>query len=177
MDILGSLLGSADGGAVGQAARQLGLKSSDSQALLKQLVPPLASSLQRNAADRDGLAKLAAALGGGSHQRYLDDPQALEKSEAVDDGNAILGHLFGSKDVSRQVASAASGATGINAATVKRFLPLVAAAAMGALSKQTDRGSRLSDASGALGLLGNLLGGAESGSAASKLLSIGKRLF
>jgi hypothetical protein len=177
MDILASLLNSARGGAVEKAAGQLGLKTQDSEALLRQLVPALATGLQRNVADRDGLAKLAAALGAGNHQRYLDDPQALEKSAAVEDGNAILGHLFGSKDVSRQVAAEAAGTTGIDAATIKRFLPIVAAAAMGALSKQTDGGSRLSDAGGALGLLGQLLGGAGSGSTVGKLLSIGKRFF
>jgi hypothetical protein len=47
------------------------------------------------------------------------------------DGNGILGHILGSKDVSRQVAAQASARTGIGADVLKKMLPLVATLAMG----------------------------------------------
>jgi hypothetical protein len=179
MDILGTLLGSVQGGSVGQAAAQLGLKSSDSEALLKKLLPALAGGIQQNAANPGGLEGLAAALGKGNHQRYIEDPEALKDAATVTDGNAILGHLLGSKDVSRSVAGEASAETGIDVGTIKKFLPIVAAAAMGALSKQTNGGASLSksDLGGALGMLGSLLGSSGGGSTAEKLLSLGKELF
>src|SRR5262249_25354995 len=49
----------------------------------------------------------------------------------------ILGHILGSKDVSRSVASNAASATGLSPAVLQQMLPVVAALAMGALSKQT----------------------------------------
>jgi hypothetical protein len=51
---------------------------------------------------------------GGGHQQYLDDPSRLGAAETLQDGNGILGHIFGSKDVSRQVAAQASANTGIS---------------------------------------------------------------
>lgn len=179
MDILGTLLGSGQDGAVGQVAKQLGLGASDSQALLKKLVPALAGSIKQSAVSPGGLEKLTAALGKGNHQRYLDDPSALEDSATVSDGNAILGHLLGSKEVSRRVADEAAADTGIDAGLIKKFLPIVAAAAMGALSKQTGAGANLSKSSsaGALDLLGGLLGSTAGQSTAGKLFSLGKKLF
>jgi len=179
MDILGTLLGSGQDGAVGQVAKQLGLGASDSQALLKKLVPALAGSIKQTAVSPGGLEKLASALGKGNHQRYLDDPSALEDSATISDGNAILGHLLGSKEVSRRVADEAAADTGIDAGLIKKFLPIVAAASMGALSKQTGAGANLSksDSAGALDLLGGLLGSTAGESTAGKLFSLGKKLF
>ncbi len=47
MDILGTLLGSVQGGAVGQVAAKLGLGSSDSRALVEKLVPALLAASRR----------------------------------------------------------------------------------------------------------------------------------
>ena len=54
----------------------------------------------------------------------------------MNDGNAILGHILGSRDVSRAVATNASSATGIGPDVLKKMLPVVATLAMGALAKQ-----------------------------------------
>jgi hypothetical protein len=56
-------------------------------------------------------------------------------------GNAILGDIFGSKDVSRNVASAASAETGIGSDVLKKMLPMLAGVAIGTLSKQTGGGN------------------------------------
>lgn len=179
MDILGALLGSAQDGSVQQAATQLGLGSTDTQALLKQLVPALAGGLKRNATSEGGLENLTRALAKGNHQRYLDDPAALRDQATVTDGNAILGHLFGSKDVSRKVADQASAQTGLDTGIIKKFLPLLAAAAMGVVSKQTAGGANLAEGSsgGALGMLSGLLDTDGDGQIVDDLLSLGKKLF
>jgi hypothetical protein len=76
-----------------------------------------------------------------------------------------LGHLFGSKDVSRQVANGAAAKTGIGADVLKRMLPMLASLAMGALAQRAARepggNVQLSPASGGglMDLLGPLLGG------------------
>ena len=179
MNLLGALLGSAQGGAIQQAASQLGLGSTDAQALLKQLGPALAGGLKRNSTTESGLQSLTQALAGGNHQRYLDEPAALQSEESISDGNAILGHLFGSKDVSRQVANDASAKTGVDVGIIKKFLPLAAAAVMGAVSKQTGGGARLAEAgaSGGLDLLRGLLDSDGDGQVLDDLLSLGKKLL
>jgi hypothetical protein len=91
--------------------------------------------------DTQGLDGLLSALGGGQHQRYVDEASALGGAGTIDDGNGILGHVFGSKDVSRQVASRAASQTGIGADVLKAMLPVVAAMMMGSMSKQVSRPS------------------------------------
>ena len=49
---------------------------------------------------------------------------------------ASLYNVFGSKDVSRKVAAAASAKTGVDTDILKKMLPIVAAMAMGGLGRQ-----------------------------------------
>lgn len=177
MDLLNALLNSSGQNAVQSAAQQFGLDSGGTQSLLASLVPALAGGMRRNAASSGGLEALTQALSGGNHQRYLDDPAALQQQSAATDGNAILGHLFGNKDVSRNVAANAAQSTGIDVSIIKKFLPLVAAAAMGAMSKETAAGSNLSQQGASGGLLGKLLDTDGDGSVIDNLLSLGKRFL
>ncbi len=78
---------------------------------------------------------LSGALAAGNHSQYLDDPSTLAQPEATDEGNGILGHILGGKDVSRSVASQVAGSTGISDTLIKQMLPVVASMAMGALAK------------------------------------------
>jgi hypothetical protein len=101
------------------------------------------------------------ALSSGGHQRYINDPSVLGDAGTVADGNGILGHVFGSKDVSRQVAAQAGAQAGLGADVMKRMLPLVATLVMGAMSRQAapGGGSTQLASAGAGGLL-EMLGGA-----------------
>ena len=148
-----------------QLARVAGIGEGDAQTGLEALLPAVAAGLQRNSKGATGLESLAKALGSGAHQRYLDEPQSLGDARTRVDGNAILGHIFGSKQVSRNVAGHAAGASGLDSTLLKQLLPVVASLAMGALSKKTAAGSAFQPAqrahqqggSGA-DLLGSLIG-------------------
>ena len=59
----------------------------------------------------------------------------LEGLLGAQDGNSILGQIFGSKDVSREVAARASAQTGIGPDILKAMLPMLATMVMGALAK------------------------------------------
>ena len=176
MNILETLLSSQGGQAVKHLGQQFGLQAEDTEALVRQLLPALAGGVERNVREPGGLESLTRALSSGTHQRYLDDPAALEQPATVDDGNAILGHLFGSKEVSRQVAGRVSADTGVDSSIIKKLLPVVAAAAMGALSKQTAGGANLSGG-GLGGLLAGVLGGGGGAGMVGELLARGKKLL
>jgi hypothetical protein len=135
----------------------LGLDSAKTSQLLGALTPALLGGLQKQAASQDGLAGLKKAIGSGNHQRYIDNPELISADETRVDGNNILGHLLGSKDVSRKVADQAAESTGLDSALIKKALPLIAGLAMGAVSKSSKGGQSLDSSLG--GLLGNLLGG------------------
>jgi len=179
MGLLDTIMSASKGGALQMAAKQFGLDDSGAESLLGKIMPALAGGLKQNVQSTGGLESLTKALSSGNHQRFLDDPAALQDGSAATEGNAILGHLFGSKDVSRQVAASAAEETGIDVSVIKRFLPIAAATAMGALSKETSNGANLasSGADAAGGLLGKLLD-SEGGSGALKtLFSLKKKLF
>jgi len=137
MDILAQGEGQA---AVGQVARQFDLDQRDAQNAIAQLLPALTRGMQRNATQPGGIDALIGALAKANHQRYVDQPESLGETATIDDGNRILGHVLGSKDVSRNVAARASQETGINSDLLRRMLPVVATLAMGMLSKQAQAG-------------------------------------
>jgi hypothetical protein len=176
MDLLQSVLSAQNGAAVSALGDNFGLNQEQTVAAIQQLVPALAAGLSRNSAQPAGLEGLMAALAGGSHQRYVDDPSTLSDAATVQDGNGILGHILGSKEVSREVAARASERTGIGSDVLKQMLPLVATLAMGALSKQaattTARGSASAPQSGVLGMLTPLLDSNRDGSIADDVMGM-----
>jgi len=135
MDVLQTILNTQDGGAVRQLGSRFGLPPEKAQSALSALVPALAAGLQRNMTSEGGLDGLLSALTTGNHERYLEDPSTLSDPSTTQDGNGILSHVFGSKDVSRRVAQRASDQTGIGVGILKQMLPMVAAMVMGGLSR------------------------------------------
>jgi hypothetical protein len=175
--ILDMLMNAAGGGAVQKVGQQFGLSEDQTGSALGQLVPALMAGLQKNTSQPGGMEGLLGALSRGNHAQYLDSPELLEVDATREDGNSILGHIFGSKDVSRAVAGRAAEQSGIGADILKKMLPVVATMVMGGLSKQnaavpaqgSEAGSLLSslfdqNRSGSVvdevaGLLGRFMGG------------------
>ena len=153
--ILDILMSAGGGGAVQQVGQRFGLSEEQTGSALGQLVPVLMAGLQRNAS-QGGMESLLGALGSGNHSQYLDAPELLGQDATTQDGNSILGHIFGSKDVSRAVAVQASEKTGIGADVLKQMLPVVATMVMGGLSKRTGAASAQGQPAGG-GLLSSLL--------------------
>jgi hypothetical protein len=139
-EIFGSLLGGGSGGStnkvIGQIAKQVGIPESLAVVAAGALLPALTKGLAKNASKPGGLDSLLGALAGGKHSLYVDEPETVTQPEAIEDGNAILGHVFGSKDVSRNVAGQASQKTGIDAGILKQMLPMLAGTTLGTLEKQ-----------------------------------------
>jgi hypothetical protein len=143
---------------VSQMAQGLGVGSQDARSGMEALLPALTRGLQRNTQNQGGLGGLANAIQNGGHQRYIERPDLLGQRESIQDGNNILGHILGSKDVSRNVAAHASKETGLDSDILKKMLPMLAAAVMGGLGQQSQAGG---GAGG--GLLGQMLGAATGG--------------
>ncbi len=166
MDLLNMVLAASKGDALGSLAKQNNISTSQASDVLSQLLPELANKLQGNAQQSNGLESLLGALGKGNHQRYVDDPNTLAEPESILDGNKILGHLLGSKDASRQVASQVASSTGVGSSIIKKLLPMAATMLMGAMSKGAQSNGMLDMLAGAVsgggsssgGMLGSVLG-------------------
>ncbi len=126
-----------NGDAVAQMARQFGLSQKQTQDALEALIPAFSTGLKRNASDPMGVGAFLQALANGHHAKYFEDMTKAFSPAGVDEGNGILGHLFGSKEVSRAVAAQAAQATGIGQEILKQMLPVIASTMMGGLYKQS----------------------------------------
>jgi hypothetical protein len=137
--------------------RQFGLDPQQTKAAFEALAPVVAAGMRRGSpaagAGGGGLGDLLGALGGTDVTRYADDASAFDEPQSVDDGNAILGQIFGSKDVSRGVARELSATTGIGDSILKKLLPMVAAYIMAQVAKKAVSSGGLGD------ILGSVLGG------------------
>ncbi|MCR4265595.1 DUF937 domain-containing protein [Nitratireductor sp. ZSWI3] len=125
------------GQGVEQLARQFGLSQRQAQEAMEALLPAFSQGLKRNASDPYGTGNFLGALASGQHARYFEDAAKAFTPEGMAEGNGILGHLFGSKDVSRAVASHAAQATGLGEDVLKQMLPALASMIMGGLFKQS----------------------------------------
>ena len=184
MNLLETILQAQGGGAVRGLAQSFGVDEGQAQSALKSLLPALSTGLKRNVGSEGGLEALLGALEQGSHHEYLDQPQRLGRPETAQDGNSILGHLLGSKDVSRSVAGRASQQTGLSSDLLKKMLPVVATMAMGALAKNTSQRGiqnraavRQQPANDLLGMLTPMLDADGDGSAVDDLFSIAGKFF
>lgn len=126
----------ANGQMIDQFARQYGLSVAQTRQAMEALMPAFSQGLKRNAADPMGFMAFLQALSGGQHANYYDDPARAFAASGMQEGNAILGHLFGSKELSRAVAAQAAQATGISQSILKAMLPALAPTIMGGLYKQ-----------------------------------------
>ncbi|SFI62343.1 DUF937 domain-containing protein [Aerobium aerolatum] len=131
------LAGAQNGNALNQIARQFNLSQQQAQDAMEALLPAFSQGLKRNAATPNDLGSFLSALASGQHAKYYEDASNAFSSQGLQDGNGILGHLFGSKDLSRAVAQQASQATGIGQDILKQMLPVLASMIMGGLFKQS----------------------------------------
>ena len=177
-NLLEMILKAQGGAIVKNMAKQHGLDAGSAFNAIKSLLPAITKGMNNNIQSEGGLGGLLDALNKGSHQKYIENAEDIVSQAATKDGNSILGHILGSKDVSRQVAAQAAQATGIDISILKKMLPQVAGAAMGGMSKRVnsaesggllDALTKASQQSGQSGgalndLLGQVMGGGQKSS-------------
>jgi hypothetical protein len=118
-------------------ARQFNLSRQQADLAVEALLPAFSQGLKRNTSDPYGLGGFLNAMASGQHAKYFEDASRAFSPQGVDEGNGILGHLFGSKDLSRAVAAQAAQATGIGQQLLQQMLPVIASMVMGGLFKQS----------------------------------------
>lgn len=161
MDILGQLIQGAMGGQgtganpqidVGGLANQFGLSPDQANAAVGALLPAVLGGLQKTE-EAGGLGNLGNIVAG------MGAPE-----QDIDSGNNILGQIFGSKDVSRQVASHASAQTGISDTILKAMLPVIAGLVAQQVAKKMG-GGMMGGLAGAL--VTGMMGGGQAAAAPS----------
>jgi hypothetical protein len=157
-------------GGLQSVARELGVTedqvSQGADALLPAILGGFKKQAQAQPGGMEGLGGLLGQLGGGGLLDQVLSPEPTDVSQ----GDAVLGQIFGSKDVSRTVAQNASAQTGLDAGLLKKMLPMLGMLVAGYMARQQGSaampaGSGAADGLGGLlgGLLGGQAGGARSG--------------
>ncbi len=155
------LLNSGDSSPLSQLSAKFGISEEQARQAVEALAPALSVGMKRNAASAMGAGSFIEALSSGRHEQYADQPDRALSDEGIAEGNKILGHVLGSKDVSRAVTLQASNATGIGQSALKQMLPALASMVMGSMFKGAKKGS----AGGSGGILGQILGSVLGGAA------------
>jgi hypothetical protein len=129
-DILGN------NGGLQTMARELGVSEGEAQSGAAALLPAILGGFKKQAQSQpggvEGLSGLLGQLGGGG---LLDNVLAPQPTD-ISRGNNVLGEIFGSKDVSRDVAQNAATQSGLQPSLLKKMLPIVAMAAAGYMAKK-----------------------------------------
>jgi len=175
-NLLESIIRSQGGAIVQQIASQLGVNPQVAEQAVQRLMPALSRGIQNNTQQEGGLETLLGLIGGGNSTEYVDQPETLGSQASIDVGNNILGQIFGSKDVSRNVASHAAKETGLEAGLLKKMLPLLASVAIASMSKQNQ--SQQQAGSGFdLGAISSFLDADKDGSVMDDVLKLAQRFF
>ncbi len=134
-----------------QMTTKLGVSSEQAQQAASQLLPAiqqgLTQKMKTDPASLTDLLQQESAAFQQSADEAQDNPDNISEV-----GNNLLGQIFGSKDVSRQIASRASENTGLDIGALKSMLPMLASVAGGKLLAQGQQKS-----SGLGSLIGSFL--------------------
>jgi hypothetical protein len=132
------LMTRAQGGqAIDNLARQYGVQTEQMQSLVQALLPAYSAALKQATAGPAALTAFLQALGSGRHASFFDDPRSLGEGRARDEGEGIMGHVFGPPEVVQAVAEQTATLTGIGANIVRQVMPAIAAMIMGGLFRQS----------------------------------------
>jgi hypothetical protein len=139
-------------GGIDAVASQLGIPREQAQrgaqALLPSLVGGMGDKVQASGAHT--LESEVHTLGGAGLVDNVVGPEPTDVAR----GNQMLGSIFGSKDVSRQVAGHAAQSSGLDPALLKKMLPILAMLVAGYMTKRS-----AGQQGGLGGVLGSVLGG------------------
>ncbi|MFM5893499.1 MAG: DUF937 domain-containing protein [Novosphingobium sp.] len=149
-------------GGISAIASQLGVSPEVAEQGATALLPAVVGGFSKHADNagggEGGLGSLIGMLGGLGGASLAGNVLSPEPTD-VDKGNDVLGQIFGSKEVSRKVATHASGQTGIDPALLKKMLPILAMLVAGYMSHQASGAQGQQSGGGGMGgILGSVLG-------------------
>lgn len=128
------------GAIVDLVSRQFDLSRDQTIAAIEALMPAFGQGLRHSFATPEGQLAFFRALAESGRTGSFSDLSEAFTSAGIREGNAVLGNIFGSKEVSRAVAEYAAKVTGIDAAKLREMLPPLAVILMDAMSPRAAAG-------------------------------------
>ncbi|HEV2602806.1 MAG TPA: DUF937 domain-containing protein [Microvirga sp.] len=129
------LMRQAQGGAAfDNMARQFGLSPEQVQKATMALMPAFAMGLQRQVSNPNAMEQFFKLMSAGHYPTFFESAAQAFTPQARQEGSTVLNQLFGSDDVSRQVAQQAAAFSGVGADILQQMLPLMAGIFAGGLA-------------------------------------------
>lgn len=158
-------------GGLERLAAQIGIDSSQAQTLANMIAPTIGSAASKQV--RSGHAdRVFGQLRGEDRARYWQEPEAAAQPDAMAAGASFLEELFGSREATREIASAAASRARVEPKQVEAFMPALAAMLQGGMQQRAPdseiddflRGgeSGSTGGGGLMDLVSGLLGGSKS---------------
>lgn len=156
--MLDNIINEIKNGALNAIAKKTGISADKGLEICKEFIPEAMGQVNSVMQNPEKMSAMMGKFMGGDFSKYLDDNEDNFDDTAEKEGKGILSILFDNLDLDSKVTNVA-GKTGIEFDSIKKFLPLITAALMGAVSKNA--GSLLSGLGGGEGSnpLESLLGG------------------
>lgn len=168
-------------GGITAIAEQLGLSESQAKTGAAALLPAIVEGFQKQT-QGGGLEGLASVLTQAGGAGLLENVLGSGPTDLARGGD-ILGQIFGTKEVSREVAGEAATSTGLNVETLKKMLPMLVMLAGGILAKRGQGGGGLLDQLGGMfggqgaGSLGKMLDANGDGSPIDDVIGMAGKIF
>lgn len=156
---------------VKSVAGQLGMNEGEASGVVNMAVPAILAGMTRNAQSRDGAESLNKALESKHDGSLLNNLSGMLQGyteELQQDGNGILGHIFGNKLPA--VEQGISQKTGVSMNKIAPLLAMLAPIVMAYLGKEKRQANT---GAGGLGdLLGGLLGNSQQGKSGGGIMDM-----
>jgi hypothetical protein len=132
--LLTTLIPLLTGDTLSGISEQLGVDENKTQQAITMALPLLIGALNRNASTTDGAQALTGALQRDHGGSILEDLLGnLSKKETLEDGSAILGHIFGDKRGGFE--QNISRTSGLDSETTVQLLSMLAPVVLGVLGQ------------------------------------------
>ena len=135
-ELLDIILAGHEGKLVGAIALAGQYPIEAAEKALKTLVHDIASRIAVKVRDEDELELLLDVIEAGEHDDYLDNPDALLSREAIEEGEEILVHVYGSAERARTIAKSLRRPHGMSESNMERLMSLAATLCVAAIVKR-----------------------------------------
>lgn len=121
------------GAGMDNMARQFGLSVADAQRAVETLLPAFSLGFRRNAMNPGAFGPFLDSLNSGRYAPFFDG--ATPGSGGPPPGAELMGQIFGSPEVTRQIAQQASVMSGVGAQVLQQMMPTIGAVLVGGMTR------------------------------------------
>lgn len=150
------ILSELKSGAINAITKKLGISMDKGLEICSEFIPDAMAQVKGVTENPEKMSAIMGKLMMGDYSKFLEDKEENFDDVAEEEGKSILSMLFDGFDIGKK-AEEVSAKSGVETSIIMKFLPLMATALMGAVSKNA--GELMMSLGSGDNPLGSLLGG------------------